>query len=132
MIRMPYVFRVALGDVITPWMHSDNWDVNAVHALFSDLKYYTAFETEDLYLNSANYGDLFCFQHYGHHFLHKSNTVRNHVNYTQWEHCPVPFQGSSQTQKNKFVNFAGYNLSDLKSYYYKLGAQTHTKFLSSC
>ena len=65
-----------MGDVVTSGLFNDDWDVSTVNDMFSELSYYTVFEDEDLYLNQADSGDLYCYHHYAHHYLHRANFKR--------------------------------------------------------
>ncbi|XP_078502897.1 uncharacterized protein LOC144761338, partial [Lissotriton helveticus] len=124
-LQIPYVFRVSMGDVIMPGLHSDDWDVVTVNSKLSEWEYYTVFESEDLYLNPANYSDnMYCYNHYGNHFLHKSAQPRNVLNYNQWEHCATPPKGSSRTVYDKYSYFSGFNTSNAETFYFKLSNKT--------
>ena len=118
-----------MGDVVIPGLFSDDWDVDIVNSMLFELNHYTVFEDEDLYLNSANLVEQLYYHHYGYHYLHRANVKRTFFNYMEWEHCPTPPQGSSKQYKDKFTYFSGHNLTDPKSFYFKLAPTPAKKYM---
>ncbi|XP_078514081.1 uncharacterized protein LOC144773102 [Lissotriton helveticus] len=87
-LQIPHVFKISLGDIITPGSISEDWDLNIIRSMLSELEHYTVFGREDLYSGMSNYDDMFCYHHYAHHYLHRASTPRATFNYTQWEYHP--------------------------------------------
>lgn len=119
-LQIPYVFKISLGDIITPGSISDDWDLNIIRSMLSELEHYTVFDRKDMYSGMSNYDDMFCYHHYAHHYLHRASTPRAIFNYTQWEHCPTPPSGSSKTYAQKYAYFSSNDPVDPESYYFKL------------
>ncbi|KAJ1126722.1 hypothetical protein NDU88_005128 [Pleurodeles waltl] len=82
----------SLSSVRGPRIVSDDWDVKTVDSMLTDLQYYTVYDDEDAYQFRDNHGDMFCYNYYGHHFIHKASSPKSIFNYVQWEHCSTPPQ----------------------------------------
>ncbi|KAJ1130259.1 hypothetical protein NDU88_008613 [Pleurodeles waltl] len=117
LIQIPYVLKLSMNDIVIPGIVSDDWDVKTVDSMLTELQYYTVYDDEDAYLFRDNHGDMFCYNYYGHHFIHKASSPKSIFDYVQWEHCPTPPQGSSKTYYDKFAYFSGHNHKNAKSYY---------------
>ncbi|XP_069065935.1 uncharacterized protein [Pleurodeles waltl] len=89
-IQIPYVFKHSMNDVIIPRVVSDDWRVKTVDSMMTKLQYFTVFESEDVYQFKENYGDMFCYHYYRHHFIHRASTPKTIFNYTQRGHCTTP------------------------------------------
>ncbi|KAJ1129848.1 hypothetical protein NDU88_008211 [Pleurodeles waltl] len=120
LIQIPYVLKLSMNDIVIPGIVSDDWDVKTVDSMLTDLQYYTVYDDEDAYQFRDNHGDMFCYNYYGHHFIHKASSPTPMFNYVQWEHCSTPPQGSSKTYYDKFAYFSGHDQRNAKSYYFKV------------
>ncbi|KAJ1099759.1 hypothetical protein NDU88_004857 [Pleurodeles waltl] len=109
LIQIPYVLKLSMNDIVIPGIVSDDWDVKTVDSMLTDLQYYTVYDDEDAYQFRDNHGDMFCYNYYGYHFIHKASSPKPMFNYVQWEHCSTPPQGSSKTYYDKFAYFAGHD-----------------------
>ncbi|XP_078497443.1 uncharacterized protein LOC144753732 [Lissotriton helveticus] len=126
-LKYPHQIKISLSDFVKPSSFADDWDFESINDMMSDLVMSAKFTEHDYLQGSSNYDEMFCYNHYGNHYLHKSAQPRNVLNYNQWEHCATPPKGSSRTFYDKYSYFSGFNTSNAETFYFKLSNKTGTK-----
>ncbi|XP_078540120.1 uncharacterized protein LOC144825109 [Lissotriton helveticus] len=127
LLKYPHQFKISLSDFVKPSTFGDDWDFESINDMMSDLVMSAKFTEHNYLQGSSNYDQMFCYNHYGNHYLHKSTQPRNVLNFNQWEHCATPPKGSSKTYFDKYSYFSGFNTSNAESFYFKLLNKTGVK-----
>ncbi|XP_078540110.1 uncharacterized protein LOC144825078 [Lissotriton helveticus] len=72
LLKYPHQFKVSLSDFVKPSTFSDDWDFESINDMKSDLVMSAKFTEHDYLQGSSNYEQMYYYNHYANHYLHKS------------------------------------------------------------